>query len=68
MRDCNFLLSNFELFSLLFVRRTSNCAADVLASLSFSLGEVVWIEEVPPQFIGIIVQSDVLASVSFASS
>ncbi|XP_057416107.1 uncharacterized protein LOC130710770 [Lotus japonicus] len=66
VRDCNFLLSNFEVFSLRFVRRTGNRAANALASLSFSFGEVVWIEEVPSQLIGL-VQSDVLASVPSTS-
>ncbi|XP_057452290.1 uncharacterized protein LOC130744116 [Lotus japonicus] len=67
VRDCIFLLLDFDVFSLLFVRHTGNCAADALASLSFSQGEFVWIEDVPPQLIGI-VQFDVLALVLPTSS
>ncbi|XP_057444846.1 uncharacterized protein LOC130737093 [Lotus japonicus] len=67
VRDCNVFLSIFDVFALLFVRRTGNCAADCLASLSLSQGDCVWIEEVPPQLIGI-VQTDVSASATHISS
>ncbi|XP_057426254.1 uncharacterized protein LOC130719659 [Lotus japonicus] len=60
--DCRSLISCFDVFNFLFVRQSGNCVADDLSSLSFSLGEVVWIEEVPHQLIGV-VQSNVLASV-----
>lgn len=65
--DCRVLLSSFDVFSLSFVRRVGNSVADALAKLSFSFGDVVWLEECPQQLLGF-VQSDVMASMPNVSS
>ncbi|XP_057444442.1 uncharacterized protein LOC130736657 [Lotus japonicus] len=67
VQDCRYLLSCFDVLDFLFVRRSGNQAADALATLSFSLGDVVWIEEIPQQLFGI-VQSDVMAFRTLVSS
>lgn len=67
LMDCRSLISCFDVFSLSFVLQIGNCVADALAKLSFLLGDVVWIEEVPHDLIGF-VQYDVMASMTTVSS
>src|ERR1044072_6222902 len=62
LHDCYRLMPNFDMFSVSFVRRTSNCAADFLARNSFSLSNHVWIEEGPPNLLPLL-NNDVLACV-----
>ena len=61
LQDCYRLVPNFDVFSLSFVRRTGNCAADFLARNSFTLSNHVWIEEGPPDLLPLL-NNDVLAS------
>ena len=60
--DCNRLVPNFDVFSVSFVRRTGNCAADYLARNSFNLPNQVWIEEAPPDLVTLL-NNNVMASV-----
>jgi hypothetical protein len=62
LMDCNRLIPNFDVFSVSFVRRTGNCAADYLARNSFNLSNHVWIEEAPPELVPLL-NVDVMASV-----
>ena len=41
LQDCYILIPNFDVFSISFVRRTGNCAADFLARNSFTLSNHV---------------------------
>ena len=43
LQDCYRLMPNFDSFTVSFVRRTGNCAADFLARNSFTLSNNVWI-------------------------
>lgn len=46
VRECRFLISAFDVFSLSFVRRFSNVVADLLARNASTYTDMVWVEEV----------------------
>ena len=63
LQDCYRLMPNYDFYSVSFVRRTGNCAADFLARNSFTLSNHVWIEEGPPDLLPFL-NIDVMASAS----
>ncbi|XP_057425852.1 uncharacterized protein LOC130719238 [Lotus japonicus] len=59
--DCRSLVSYFDVFSLSFVRRSSNSVADFLAKNASTYADCVWVKEVPDVVSGL-VDLDVIAS------
>ncbi|XP_057452127.1 uncharacterized protein LOC130743933 [Lotus japonicus] len=60
VRECRFLISGFDVFTLSFVRRSGNAAADYLARNASTYADMVWVEEVPDCVFHVVAQ-DVLA-------
>ncbi|XP_057419187.1 uncharacterized protein LOC130713437 [Lotus japonicus] len=63
LKDCKDLVSSFRRFRLMFVRRSGNTVANHLAKNSSQYPNCVWIEEVPPDCVGLIA-SDVTSSMT----
>ena len=47
LKDCLALVKAFHVFSVSFVRKSGNMAADFMANLAYSDPDHIWVEDVP---------------------